>query len=868
MWLRRTRDSELREEMQQHMAERAAELIAAGMARDAAFKAARREFGNVTLLEERSGDVWRWVYLENAARDLRHAVRRLRQSPTLTAICILTLALGLGANIALFSVVRSVLLKPLPFRDPDTLVQLYESGHEGKFRHSQVAGGNFLEWQRRSRSFEEMAFWGNGSRDLSSNGQLPERIQIMPASWNLFPMLGVPAAHGRLFLASDDRPQAAATALLTWGLFERRFGANPAIVGQTVLLDGKPHTIIGILPKWFSYPDTKTQLWIPAFEDAPVARMKSHGMHFWSVTARLRSGVSAARAQAELDGIQKRIHDEYVNEPALKGAELEPLIDRIVQGVKTPLYVLLGAVGCVLLITCLNVANLLIARLAVRRKELSVRAALGASKLRLLQEQMIESILLATGGCLAAMALASSAVRWIVAERKDIPRAEFIQMDATVFLFGAGITLVSAAIAGLIPATSALGDGLLKALGESSRSMSGNRSQAALRKILLGAEVAFTVVLLVCAGLLLKSFYQLRSVKVGFDASNVLTMQVSLPDLRYAKPAQKVAFYRGLMERVGRLPGVESAGLVNMLPAGGFWGDNLFTIREHPPLPKGEFQFSIARGADPGFFSTMKIPLIRGRTFLEHERLESARSAVVSQAFVSKFFPREDPLGKHLRLNLGGMADFEIVGVVGDTPFLVAEPVQPMMYCPLLAGKGFNQAALAVRARRSPASLALPIQKQIAQLDPELAVAGIMTMDDVIGKQTFAAAFDATLIFGFAMLSLLLAAVGLYGVLSYVVTQRTSELGIRLALGAKRAELLRLLLLDGMQPAVIGLAFGLAGGVAAARLLNAMLFGVKPMDITVLATVPLVVLGVAALACLLPAWRASMLDPIRALRLD
>ena len=322
------------------------------------------------------------------------------------------------------------------------------------------------------------------------------------------------------------------------------------------------------------------------------------------------------------------------------------------------------------------------------------------------------------------------------------------------------------------------------------------------------------------------------------------------------------------MERVGRLPGVESAGLVSTLPAGGYWGDNLFTIPEHPPLPKGEFQFSITRGADPGFFSTMKIPLIRGRTFLARERLESARSAIVSQAFVSKFFPREDPIGKHLRLNLGGMADFEIVGVVGDTPFLVAEPVQPMMYCPLLAGKGFNQAALAVRARRSPASLALPIQKQIAQLDPELAVAGIMTMDDLIDKQTSAAAFDTTLIFGFAMLSLLLAAVGLYGVLSYVVTQRTSELGIRLALGAKRAELLRLLLLDGMQPAVIGLAFGLAGGVAAARLLNAMLFGVKPMDITVLAAVPLVLLGVAALACLLPAWRASMLDPIRALRLE
>jgi len=480
---------------------------------------------------------------------------------------------------------------------------------------------------------------------------------------------------------------------------------------------------------------------------------------------------------------------------------------------------------------------------------------------------MIESVLLASGGGILGFALASAGIYWILSTRTDLPRAESVHMDFTVLAFTFGITLLSGLIAGLLSATSTSLGSLTKALHESSRSLSASRSHARLRRTLLGVEVAFTVILLIGAGLLVKSFFRLQSVHLGFATKNILTMSFALRGAKYVTPSQKTAFFEELTNRVRTLPGVQDAGLVTWLPGSGYRGDDIFAIPEHPPLPRGQFQASIDHAADPAFFATMQIPLLRGRTFTDADRLERAHVAVVSQDFARTFFPHENPLGRHIRL-LAWSGEYEIVGIVGDTPYLVSQPIRPMMYFPLFEGTQFNEASLVVRSAGNPLALALPIQKQIATIDPDVAVANILTMDQVIGQSTAAAAFNTYLILAFAGLSLLLAAMGLYGVLSYVVTQRTNEMGIRIALGAQRNELLRLMFFDGLKPAFIGLLFGLAGGMAAGRLIESMLFGVHPMDPAIFAGVPLVLLAVAAVACLSPALRAANTDPIEALRLE
>jgi predicted permease len=869
IFLRQRLYDDLQEEMQQHLEERAAELTAGGMNPDQALRAARREFGNRTLLEEQGREVWQWTSVENLGRDVRFSIRRLSKVPGLTVVCILTLALGLGASVALFSVVHAVLLKPLPFKDSDRLVMLYEGDPQGSPNvFNQVAGGNFGEWQRESHSFEQMALWGWTSRNFSSRGgQFPEELQARLCTWNLFATLQVQPAYGRAFSASDDSRQANATTILSWNLFQRRFAGDPSILGKAVLLDGKPYTVIGIMPRWLNYPDPKTQLWLPAYHEQAPNVMQSHGMHKWNVVARLKPGVTDAAARSEVSGIQMRIHERYPNEPAMKGAQIRPLVDDMVRGYKTPLYVLLGAVGCVLLITCLNVANLLVARAAVRRKEFSIRAALGGTRWRLIREQMIESVLLASGGGILGVALASAGIYWILSTRTDLPRGESVHMDFTVLAFTFGITLLSGLIAGLLPATSTSLGSLTKALHESSRSLSASRSHARLRRTLLGAEVAFTVILLIGAGLLVKSFFRLQSVHLGFATKNILTMSFALRGAKYSTPSQKTAFFEELTNRVRALPGVQDAGLVTWLPGSGYRGDDIFAIPEHPPLPRGQFQASIDHGAGPAFFATMQIPLLRGRTFTDADRLERAHVAVVSQDFARTFFPHEDPLGRHIRL-LAWSGEYEIVGIVGDTPYLVSQPIRPMMYFPLYEGTQFNEASLVVRSAGNPLALALPIQKQIAKIDPNVAVANILTMDQVIGQSTAAAAFNTYLILAFAGLSLLLAAMGLYGVLSYIVTQRTNEMGIRIALGAQRSELLRLMLFDGLKPAFVGLLFGLAGSAAVGRLIESMLFGVHPLDAAIFAGVPVLLLAVAAIACLSPALRASKTDPIEALRLE
>jgi putative ABC transport system permease protein len=529
-----------------------------------------------------------------------------------------------------------------------------------------------------------------------------------------------------------------------------------------------------------------------------------------------------------------------------------------VGNVKPALYMLLAATGCMLLIACLNVANLLTARSAARAREIAIRKALGGGRFRLLREQLIETLVLFSVGGAAGLALAYAALRWFVMRRSDMVRVESIAIDGVVVASVAGLVLICALLAGLIPVLAGRSGNLVAALQESSRSSTSGHSRTGVRKVLVGAEVAFTVVLLVSAGLLLKSYMRLRSNDLGCTTDNILTMHFTLPEVHYSKPAQRVAFFDDLLARVRALPGVNAAGLVRAVPGEGRFGDGSVTIAEHPPLPQGHTLLAIVRWADLSYFAAIKIPFLRGRTFGSDQRLDGAKEAIISSEFARQYFRGEDPIGKHLIDS--GRRSYEIVGVVGDTRSELAEPPEPMMYFPIDAGTE-SSAALIVRAPRDPESFALPIQKIIQQMNRELAVSDVLTMNQIINKSSLDANFEATLLAVFAGISLLLAAVGLFGVLAYMVMQRRTEIGIRLALGAQREHVLRLMLLDGLAPALGGAAAGSLLAIAAAQLIRSSLYATKPLDPAVFTGVIGLLFGVATMACLIPAWRASRVQP-------
>lgn len=803
--------------------------------------------------------------------EIRYALRQLRRAPGFTAVAVLVMALGIGATVAMFTVVRSVLLKPLPFKDSGRLLMLYEHSKAGgsEFPYNMVAGGVFDQWNKLNRSFSSLALEQDNQADLSaSGGQLPERLNTANVSWNLFATLGVEPALGRALAATDDSPSANATALLSWSLWKRRFGSDPNILNRTIYLNAKPYTVVGVMPAWFEFPYSNTQLWAPVYHEVPPDMISRPDFHMFRVIGRLKPGVTAAAATADLSIISERLHNSQLDNPFISAsANSRPLLEHMVGDIERPLYIMLAATACLLLIACLNVANLLVARAVARRKELAIRTALGGGRLRLLREHLMESFLLSALGGAAGLALAYGAVSWLVEVRDDLARVESIHFDGVAAAFTAGIVIFCALFAGLVSALHGNDKRLLTSLHQSSKSHSASSGRARLRKTLLAAEVGVTVVLLVAAGLLLKSYQRLRSTDLGCITDNVLTMRINLPDARYKTPGPApVNFFNSLLARVRALPGVDAAGLVNAVPGQGYNGDFSFTIVEHPPLPRGKGTFAINRFADPGYFAALGIPVLRGHTFDNGQVLDHADEVIITQSFASKYFPGEDPLGKHLR-SLGGEKPYTIVGVVGDTRFSIGEAPRPIQYYPL-SSSNRNGGVLVIRSSHDVSELALPVQRIIQQMDPDLPVSDVLTMDQLLNKSTLDESFNTTLLSGFAVLSLLLAAAGLFGVLTYIVAQRTSEIGIRIALGAQRGQVLGLVLADGIRPALIGLLFGLAGSAAATRLIKAMLYNTQPLDPAVFAVVAGSLLAVAALACVIPAWRASRLDPMQALRAE
>jgi putative ABC transport system permease protein len=526
--------------------------------------------------------------------------------------------------------------------------------------------------------------------------------------------------------------------------------------------------------------------------------------------------------------------------------------------------VLLEATCCLLLIACLNVANLLVARAAARRKELAIRTALGGSWLRLIGERLMECLLLSASGGALGLLFAFSALHWLTQTRYDMSRVESIHFDGVVAAFTVGVVVICALFSGLIAAFSTSDKRILGALHEASRSVSGGNVRAGLRKVLLTLEVGLTVILLIGAGLLLKSYERLRSADMGCLTQDVITMHLGIPDARYATPAQRANFYDTLLDRVRALPGVDAAGFATVVPGQGSQNDWSFSIVEHPPLPQGSGLFALNRWADPRYFNAMGIPILRGRTFDAGKHLDAANEVIISQSFAGQYFPGEDPLDRHIRVR---GKDFVIVGIVGDTRYAIGEAPRPVQYYPLAAGVE-TVGTLVIRSNHNLEQFALPVQRIVSEMDHDLPVSDVLTMNQLLGKSTLDQSFNTALLVAFATLSLVLAAVGLFGVMSYIATQRTTEIGIRVALGARREQVMRKMLLDGMRPAVFGLVGGLAASLEAGQLMRDLLYEVKPLDLAVYAAVVASLLTVAAVACVVPAWRASRVDPMQALRAE
>lgn len=865
-------DADLMGEIESYIAEETAENRSRGMTEEEAKRQARIKFGSPVSVRE---SLWRQntiPFVDSLVHDLRYAARTLFRTPGFSLMAIGVVALCIGAATSLFTVVRSVLLRPLPFRDPDHLVMLYEHFRDPRqgLTYNLVAPADYYDWRARTHGFEDMAVWRWWQFNLTGeHGELPELVSAEAGSWNLFPLLGVNAAIGRNFTESEDRPDGN-VAMLTWGVFERRFGGDPSIVGKQIHLDRKPYTVVGVLPKWFTYPDAKVQIWVPYASGLPPAVLQHHDFHFSRVVARLRPNVSLANALSRVGAVQYQEHLQNPHAPVAEDVLPRTLLQDLGQDVRKPLVILLWAAACMLLIGSLNVANLLVARSAARQKEIAVRRALGARTMALIRIQLVESLLVSIAGGAAGALLSLATTKWLVSAWKDLPSAQSVHPDGVVLAFACALVLATALFAGLLPAISSTGWGTIAALQASTRGTAGSQSRTTLRKTLLTVEIAATAVLLIAAGLLLKSFWRLRTTDLGCATDSVLTMSYSLPTEEYDSPEKVNAFNEALLQRVRSMPGVRAAALGSMAPGAGAGEDDAFTIPEHPPIASGTPQpDALYRTADPGYFSALQIPLLKGRFFASDDRVGRPKTVIISRLLAQQYFPGENPLGKRLHIVRDVNADYEIVGVVADTLYQVGQPPKPTMYFPVLdGGSGAGGLTLLVRTVSNPVPLSLPIQKQIAELDPELPVSGVFTMQQIIGQSLGNARLSAGLVFAFAALSLILASVGLYGVLSYLLTQRTGEIGVRMALGAERSQVLRLMLGDGIRPAFYGLVLGFAASAGAVRLIQSMLYGIRPLDAGIFAAVATMILGVTVLACLVPAWKASRIDPMQALRAE
>jgi putative ABC transport system permease protein len=862
-------ERDIDDELRSHLEMVAEENVRRGMTPEDARRAALESFGDVTRVKEAARDVRGGGIVETVIQDVRFGVRMMIKNPTFTVVAVIALALGIGANSAIFSVVNTVLLRPLPYKDPDRLVMVWEDDSRHGYPRDTPAAANYIDWRDQNRVFEGMAAMTDQSFNLTGSGE-PERIDGQRVSANLFPLLGVEPQLGRAFVPEEDQPGANHVVILSHGLWQRRFGSDAGIIGKSLTLNGDSHTVVGVMPPQLRFPSPEDELWVPvAFAPREAA---NRGRHYLNVVARLKPGVTLQQAQAEMSAIAARLQQQYPEQNAELGAAVVPLHEQAVGDIKPALLVLLGAVGFVLLIACANVANLLLARAAVRQKEIATRVALGASRLRLVRQFLTESVLLAALGGGVGLLLSAWGVRLLKAFiPQDISQVKSITLDARVLGFTLLISLLTGLIFGLAPALQASALNLNETLKEGGRDSAAGSRGNRIRGLLVVAEVAVSLVLLVGAGLLINSFLRLRSVDPGFRSDNLLTMSIVLPQLKYPDHARRAAFYDDLLNRVEALPGVKSAAVTSQIPLLR-QGDSIgITIEGRPEPSPGQKNIVVTRVVSPHYFQTMGIPLLRGRQFAEQDKADSPGVAVVSEAMARRYWPGEDPMGKRICPGKPESPEdwITIVGVVKDVrQFELNADPKPQMYLSYAQAGFFAPRHLVVGTGGAPRSLASSVRATVWGIDRDQPVSDITTMEDVLSDSVARQRFSMLLLGVFAALALVLAAVGLYGVMSYSVAQRKHEIGIRMALGAQTADVLKLVIGQGLKLVSVGVGIGLAAALVLTRVMSSLLFGVSATDPATFATISLVLLGAGALASYLPARRATKVDPMIALRYE
>ncbi len=863
-------ERDLHREIQSHIALLQEDFEVRGLSPKEAHLAARRAYGGVEQAKELHREERSYLWIEHRFKDLRYGGRSLLRNPGFTLVAVITLALGIGANTAIFSVVNAVLLRPLGYRDADRLVTLLHDGTDP------VAVANYIDWRDQSRSFEAMGAADYWSANLTG-GDVPEHVLGLKVTQNLLPMLGVRPLLGRLFAPGEDRIGSDHEAILSYRLWQRRFNGDAGILGKSITLSGQAFTVVGVMPAGFKFAPfwaTHAELWVPnAFGD----RIYNRGANSLRVFARLKRGVTIEQAQAEIATITGRLEKKYPG--TNRGIIVTPLKENVVGKVRTPLLMLLAAVGFVLLIACANVAHMLLARTSDRQKEIAVRTALGAGRSRLIGQFLTENLLLSCAGALAGLMLALWGTKVLTALAPAyIPRVETVGVDARVVFFLLGVTLLTSIAFGLAPALHATAGNLSGALKEGGRGDSGSLRRNRLRGFLVGSEFALAFMLLIGAGLMIRSFSALQSVDPGFNPHNVLSMVVSVEGTKEAEPHRREILYRELLDKIRKLPGVKSAGGINHLPlAGDMWGFSFYIEGRPKPRP-GDSPTAVYRVVMPGYFETMRLPVLRGRAISSSDDARAPGVVIINQRAARAYWPGEDPVGKRITFDTGksdSPAWLTIIGVAKDAKQLdwAAEPY-PEVYLAALQNRDFlgdgasHTAYITVVARtaNNPANLAPVLKDTVWSFDRNLPISDVLTMDRVVADATAQPRFETLLLGIFAILALALAAVGIYGVMSYSVSRRTREIGIRISLGASRAKVLRMVVRQGMLQALTGIAAGLAGALLLSQLMAKMLYGVRPTDPATFTAVA-AILGLAAtVAACIPAHKATRIEPMAALR--
>jgi putative ABC transport system permease protein len=802
-------------------------------------------------------------------QDLRYGFRSLLRNPGFCAVAILALALGIGPNTAIFTMVNAVLLKPLPLPEPHRVVMIWGTILKSGFDQLPVSGADYMEWKRQATSFDQMAAAfaiPEYGLNVSGTGE-PERVPSALASKEFLPALGIKPIAGRNFLPEEDRPGGAPAVLIGNAFWQRRFHSDPAAVGHTLTVDGIPRTIVGVVPHELGEM-VAADLWLPTAIDPNNPERKNHN---YGIVALLKQGVTVAQARAEMTVIAQRLERAYPATNTGWGITLFPMAEMFTGRIRPVLMILLGGVGLLLLIACANLANLLLARAATREKEIAVRAALGAGRSRIVRQLLTESLVLAVAGGLLGLLLAVWSVRALRSVVPDMfPLLQHMSVDLPVLTFTLGLSIITGLLFGVVPAWKSSYADLNTTLKEA-----GGRSESAggshrVRSVLLASEVALAVLLSVSAGLLIRSFVRVTSVSPGVHVAHILTMSLTLPDVKYDTPVKRANFYQNLMERLQTVPGVRSTGAVMFLPLRVSMlsfriGVNGFQIKGRPPVAPGQEPMADYRIATPGYFNTIGIALRKGRLFDQHDDQDAKRVALINEAMVGRHFPLQNPLGQ--QITTGG-ATMEIVGVVADAKLYGLDaPIEPAIYVPHIQHPAVSM-GLVVQTQGDPASLAGAVRREILKLDPEQPVSSVRTMESVLSDSLMLRRVSMLMLAVFASLALTLATVGIYGLTSYSVSRRTHEIGLRVALGASQAEILRLVVVRGLVISLIGAAIGLAAALQLTRALSGMLYGVTPTDPLVFAGVPLLLVAVSLIASYVPARRATRIDPLVALRYE